>query len=217
MSASSTAASASTATTTMSGGKSSAAIAARKRPRVGRPGPVLHANSSETKRLATAILEVLAGVRSPADAAKTLEISLPRYYLLEQRALAGLLAACEPRTKGPPRSVEREIAKLQRALAASQRDCARQQSLLRAAQRAVGLAPPQPSKATDKNGGKPTRPRRPTARALRAARAIEVNSSGTNEPDGVQPSPSAGSDGSDAAPPPRPSPPYAAVDQGGSP
>jgi hypothetical protein len=171
----------------------------------------------ETKRLATAILEVLAGVRTPTDAAKSLEISLSRYYLLETRALAGLLTACEPRTKGPGRSVEREIAKLQRELAASQRECARQQSLLRAAQRVVGLVPPQPSKATLKNGAKKTHRRRPTARALRAARTIEVNSSGTNQPDGVQPSPSAGSDGNAAAPPPRPSPPLRAVDHGGSP
>jgi len=177
----------------------------------------LPANSAETKRLATAILEVLAGVRSPADAAKTLEISLPRYYLMEQRALAGLLAACEPRAKGPPRSVEREIAQLERALASSQRECARQQTLVRAAQRAVGLAPPQPPQATLKNGAKKIRRRRPTARALRAARAITLNSSGTNEPDGVQPSPSAGSDGSVAQPPPRPPQPFGAVDHGGSP
>lgn len=215
MSASSTAASASTATTTVD--QSSAAIAARKRPRVARPGPALHVTSSETKRLATAILEVLAGVRSPPDAANTLEISLPRYYLLEQRALAGLLAACEPRAKGPGRSVEREIAKLQRELAASQRECARQQALLRAAQRAVGLAPPQPPNATLKNGAKKTRRRRPTARALRAARAIEVNSSGPNERNGVQPASSAGSDGSVAQPPPRPPQPFTAVDHGGSP
>lgn len=171
-----------------------------------RSGPALHAGSSETKRLATAILEVLAGVRTPTDAAKTLEISLPRYYLLEQRALAGLLSACEPRTKGPGQSVEREIAKLERELAASQRDCARQQALVRAAQRAVGLPPPQPSKQADKNGGKKTRRRRPTARALRAARAIEVNSSGTNGPDGVQPAPSReGGDSDPSAAGPQPS------------
>ena len=125
MSATATAASASTATASVQ--KSSSAHGEPKRSRRAgtRPGPALHVNSSETKRLATAILEVLAGVRSPADAAKTLGISLPRYYLLEQRALAGLLAACEPRAKGPPRSVDREIAQLQRELAASQRECAR--------------------------------------------------------------------------------------------
>lgn len=215
MSAASTAASVRTATAPVQ--PSSAATGARKRPRVARPGPRLHTGSAETKRLATAILEVLAGVRTPRDAAQTLEISLSRYYLLEQRALGGLLAACEPRTKGPGRSVERAIAKLERELAASQRECARQQSLLRAAQRAVGLAPPQSPNATPKNGAKKTRRRRPTARALRAARAIAVNSSGTNERDGVQALPSAGSDGSGAAPPPRPPQPFTAVDHGGSP
>ena len=188
-------------------GKSSAATGDNKRPRVARPGPALHAGSSETKRLATAILEVLAGVRTPADAANTLKISLPRYYLLEQRALSGLLTACEPPTKGPQRSVERQIAQLQRELACCRRECARPQALVRAAQRAVGLAPPQASKAADQNGGKKSRRRRPTARALRAARAIEVNSSGINGPDGVQPSPTREGDGSEAVLPPRPSGP----------
>jgi hypothetical protein len=189
---------------TTTAGKLCATSGVANRARGVRPGPPLQANSSETKRLATAILEVLAGVRTPADAAKTLEISLPRYYLLEQRALAGLLEACEPRTKGRQPSVERETVRLQRELASCQRECARQQALVRAAQRAVGLAAPQPPKATLKNGVKKSRRRRPTARALRAARAIEVNSSATNEPTGVQSSPSAGSDGSDAQPPPRP-------------
>ena len=135
MSASSAAASDNRATATTI--KSAAASDSPKRPHIARPGPTLHVNSAETKRLATAILEVLAGVRTPTDAAKNLEISLPRYYLLEQRALAGLLAACEPRPQGRGRSVEREIAKLRRELAVSQRECARQQSLVRATQRVV--------------------------------------------------------------------------------
>ena len=198
--------------------KSSATSGGPKRPRVAQPGPALNANSAETKRLATAILEVLAGVRTPADAAKTLEISVSRYYLLEQRALAGLLAACEARTKGPGRSIEREIAKLRRELAASQRECARQQSLVRAAQRVVGLAAPQPSKPADKHSHTKARRRRPTARALRAARAIALNSSGTNSPDGVQPAPSRDGDGRDpGAPGPHPPESKAPVDHGGSP
>jgi hypothetical protein len=212
MSATSATASARTATASVE--QSSAASGERKRPRVVRPSAALHTNSAETKRLATAILEVLAGVRTPTDAAKTLEISLSRYYLLEQRALAGLLTACEPRTKGPGRNADRELAKLQRELASSRRECARQQALLRAAQRAVGLAPPQSLKSTDKNGVTKVRRRRPTARALRAARAIELNSSGTNGANGVQATPS---DGCDVQPPPRPPQPFAAVDHGGSP
>ena len=187
-------------------GKSSAATGDSQRPRVVRPGPLLHTNSLETKRLATAILEVLAGLRTPRDAAKTLNISLPRYYLLEQRALTGLLAACEPRSKGPRRSAEQEIAKIQRELACCQRECTRQQSLLRAAQRTMGLAAAQPSKSLGKNGVQKRRRRRPAARALRAARAIEVNSPGTFGPDGVQPLAKSGEDRSDAVAP-RPSDP----------
>jgi hypothetical protein len=36
--------------------------------------------SAEAKRLAAAILEVLAGMRTPAAAAQVLKLSLPRYY-----------------------------------------------------------------------------------------------------------------------------------------
>jgi hypothetical protein len=39
------------------------------------------------------ILEVLAGVRSPSEAAKVLEITAPRYYQLETRTLVGMLRA----------------------------------------------------------------------------------------------------------------------------
>jgi hypothetical protein len=49
--------------------------------------------SREARRLAAAVLEVLAGVRSPSDAARVLGLSLARYYQLEQRALAGLVTA----------------------------------------------------------------------------------------------------------------------------
>src|SRR5262245_47690243 len=54
----------------------------------------------EAKRLAASVLEVLAGARTPAQAAAALGLSLPRYYQLEGRALRGLLAGCEPRPKG---------------------------------------------------------------------------------------------------------------------
>lgn len=180
-------------------------VAKRSRRAGTRPGGVLAVGSMETKRLATAILEVLAGLRTPREAAETLKMAVSRYYLLEQRALAGLLAACEPRSKGPQRSVERELAQVQRELAWSRRECARQQALWRAAQRAVGLVPAQAAKPAAKNGVTRSRRRRPSARALRAARAIAVNWSGTDEANGVQPLSSAGSDGGGGAVPPRPS------------
>ncbi len=60
-----------------------------------------HGRSKEAeKRLAAAILEVLAGVRTPQQAAEALQMSLPRYYQLEARGLHGLLEACVPKPKG---------------------------------------------------------------------------------------------------------------------
>jgi hypothetical protein len=54
-----------------------------------------------------AILEVLAGLRTPAEAAQSLQISLPRYYVLETRALEGLVAGCEPKPLGVRRQLAR--------------------------------------------------------------------------------------------------------------
>jgi hypothetical protein len=121
----------------------------------------------DARRQAAAILEVLAGVRTPAEAAEALGMSLPGYYQLESRALRGLVATCEPRPKGRQRSVESEVAALQREIERWRREAARQQALARAAQRAVGLSPPAPSKTA----GKKTRRRR-VARALRVAASL---------------------------------------------
>src|SRR4051794_22583 len=55
--------------------------------------------SPEARRVAAAILEVLAGVQTPGEAATGLGISLPRYYQLEMRAVAGLVVACEDRRR----------------------------------------------------------------------------------------------------------------------
>src|SRR5260370_35868630 len=71
--------------------------------------------STEAKRLTAAILEVLAGARTPTEAAQVLALSLPRYYLLEARALQGMLVACEPRSLGPPPSSESALPALRRA------------------------------------------------------------------------------------------------------
>ena len=54
------------------------------------------AGSREALRLAACVLEVLAGLRGPTEAAGALGVSLARYYQLEQRALAGLVRGCEP-------------------------------------------------------------------------------------------------------------------------
>jgi hypothetical protein len=128
--------------------------------------------SRDARRLAAAILEVLAGVRTPTDAATALALSLPRYYQLESQALRGLLAACEPRPRGRSPDVERELTELRQQQVRLQREVARQQTLTRLAQRTIGLAPPAPAAAVP--AGK-RKQRRPTARALRvAARLQEV-------------------------------------------
>lgn len=94
----------------------------------------------DAKRTAAAILEVLGGARSPTDAAAALAVSLPRYYMLETRALSGLLQACEPRPVGRVRSAEHELTAARKQIEKLQRECARSQALVRVAQRPGGLA-----------------------------------------------------------------------------
>jgi len=127
--------------------------------------------SGTANRLAVAILEVLAGMRTPADAARALEVSLPRYYQLETRALGGLIAACEPRPLGKQPSVTNRLAVLERELEQSRRETARQQTLVRVAHRSLGLkAAPEPVK--EPATGKGRRKRRPVVRALKAAAVL---------------------------------------------
>jgi len=152
-------------------------------------GPGRSAAGTEARRLAAVILEVLAGVQTPTSAALALGIRPPRYYFLEQRALSGLVSACEPRPKGRAVNSNRQIARLERELAVCRRELGRHQALARAAQRVLGLkatAPPgvvagkpsAPGKgqpAGSGTGGKKSRKRKPVARALRAARVLKAN------------------------------------------
>jgi arylamine N-acetyltransferase len=101
-----------------------------------------------------------------------LAIGLPRYYQLEARALRGLLEACECQPKGRQASVARELAALQQENARLQRELGRQQSLVRLAQRAVGLTPPPAAPA--KTAARKGRRRRPTARALAVAKHLQL-------------------------------------------
>jgi hypothetical protein len=142
---------------------------ARGRPRDTGPGGVdlVKEASREARRVAAMVLEVLAGARTPTEAAQALELSVPRYYQLETRALHGLLAACEPGPKGRVPGLAQELALVQRDKERLQREVLRQQALVRAAQRTVGLPPP----ALPKNAGKKPKKtrRRRLARALHLA------------------------------------------------
>jgi hypothetical protein len=130
---------------------------------------------SEAQRLAATILKVLAGVYTPTQAAEALAISLPRYYQLEARAVEGLVAALAPRPKGKQATLENRVKVLEKELAAAHRQCARQEALVRVTQRTLGFSLAAPAKsaspARDANG---RQKRRPTVRALKAARAFEA-------------------------------------------
>ena len=123
-------------------------------------------------QVAACVLEVLAGVRTPAEAAGELGVSLPRYYQLEQRALQGLVHGCEPPPRGRMASPAGELARLRRDNERLTRACQRQQALVRLAQQAAGLANPAPKAGKGAEaGGTKRRPRR-SARGHEAARRL---------------------------------------------
>ncbi len=132
-----------------------------------------HDKSREARRLAAAILEVLAGARTPTEAATALGLSLARYYQVESQALRGLLNACEPKPKGRAANPDHEAAKLRQENQRLQREITRQQSLARTAQRTVGWMPP-PVLAKTNKSGKKIRKRR-TARALSIAARLQTS------------------------------------------
>lgn len=146
--------------------------------------------SGEANRRAAAILEVLAGQRSPRQVAAALGVSLPYFYLLERKALTGLVRACEPQPKGPSGpSAANKLASAERRLAHAERECQRLAALVRATQRSVGLPIPlPPAKETKKSPGRATsrRVRRPAVRALRAAETLRKNSSGSESSHGLE-------------------------------
>jgi hypothetical protein len=131
--------------------------------------------SREAQRQAALILEVLGGIRKPAQAAQVLGVSVPRYYQLEGRALRGLVSSCEVRSKGRVRSVEAELAILKRQHDRLRQELVRYQALLRMAQRSIGLSPPAPAPEAT-NGSKHRRRRRPVIRALGAAGHLKEQS-----------------------------------------
>jgi hypothetical protein len=143
-------------------------------------------SSREAKRLAAAILEVLAGARTPTQAAEALAMSVPRYYQWEARALRGLLAACEFRPHG--RRVQGDAATLRKENEKLHQELVRQQSLVRLVQRAAGLAAPAPPPA--QKGGKKARKRRPVARALTVAARLQegVDETTVESANGLAPS-----------------------------
>ena len=123
--------------------------------------------SREAKRLAAVLLDVLAGARTPPEAAEVLGVSLPRYYQLEDPGLTGLVAACEARPRGRQANAETELQAVAKENARLKKELARYQALVRLTQRAVGVPPPAAAKAAGRK-----RKRKPTVRAMRRAERL---------------------------------------------
>ena len=119
--------------------------------------------SREAKQRAAAILEVLCGVRTTAEGAAALGTQVTRYYVLESRALAAMVASLEPRPRGPQKSAQKELEGVTRERNQLQREVARLSALLRAAERMVGLP---------KKGRIEVKRRRTEPRGARVVRAL---------------------------------------------
>ena len=136
-------------------------------------------NSVEAKRTATAILEVLAGMRTPTQAAQAVGMSVMRYYQVEARAVQGLVTACEPPRRGPERTLEKELNRLRREQDRLRRELGRQQALARMAQRSIGLSAAVP--VLPKKGDRKRR-RRPVVRGLRMVAQLQAAGAEANPP-----------------------------------
>ncbi|MBK8172711.1 MAG: hypothetical protein IPK60_20570 [Sandaracinaceae bacterium] len=126
--------------------------------------------SAQARKTASVVLESLCGLCSVEDASARLGIAVPRYYVLETRALQGLIEALEPRARGRQQTDESKLAALTRQTVRLERDVRRYQALHRAATRAIGVAPSAP-KAAEAKGTKKRRVRR-RARAERVVDAL---------------------------------------------
>ncbi len=126
--------------------------------------------SVPARRSAAAVLEVLAGLRTPAQAARELALSLPTYYKLESRALSGLIQGCDKPLWVRRSSTDQQLARLQKHCRRLEQDLHRYQALARVAQKAAGLSPAQHSQKPDSRG---RRQRRPSVRAVKAVRALQ--------------------------------------------
>ncbi len=122
--------------------------------------------SKEAIRTTALILEALGGLRSAPEAADTLGISLARYYVLERRAIQGMVAALEPRKRGRQRPLKAEIERLSREVERLEQDLLRYQALHRASQRVIGVPREDaPQTGRRKKAAKTTRVRRKKSRA----------------------------------------------------
>jgi len=153
-------------------------------------GPAAVTGTPEARKQAAVVLEVLGGLRTPAQAASAMGVGVNRYYQLETRALQGIVDALEPRTKGRQRKPEDEIEALKKDNARLKSELARTSALLRSTQRTLGVPAVKKEKAepgkdggTGK-GGKRRRRRTPSVRALTHLKHLKQEPEPDTQPEG---------------------------------
>jgi hypothetical protein len=138
-----------------------------KATKVGRGRPEV---SPDGKRRAAVVLEVLAGVRTPQQAAEVLGLSVPGYYQMEDRATHQLELGCEARPRGRQANGESKAAALVKEVGRLKQELGRYQALVRLAQRSMGVpAAAPPAKAAGQK-----RKRKPVVRAMRRAERLRA-------------------------------------------
>jgi hypothetical protein len=154
--------------------------------RRGRKGSAA-ASTQRARQSASLVLEVLAGQRSPADAAQVLGVSVVRYYAIESRAVTGLVSACEPqpRGRGPASGNERELGRLRQVQRSLQQEVARLQALCRSQRQVLGT--PAPAKPAAAAAGKPGKRRhRPRVRAATFSQRLAASQEPDRPPAGSE-------------------------------
>ena len=164
--------------------------------------------SPQAKATAAVILEGLTGMRSAPEAARSLGVTVVRYYALEAQAVAGLLQACEPVPAGPAPGLgtERELTRLREEHRRQGQELARLRAFVRTTQRSLGVVPvTNGSSASGSPSGsagpapKRRRHRRPVVRALTVVRKLLSAATATSAGAAASPPPAA-----DPAPEPGP-------------
>ena len=138
-------------------------------------GDTVERKPRDGRLVALAVLETLAGEKTPTEAAESLGVSLTHYYNLENRALEGLVKACAPKPKGRQWTAERELEDVRKENLQLRREVRRAQAVARAAQRSLELAPAPAAnrKAKKSTKTKGRRKKKATVRALKAVRRLQ--------------------------------------------
>lgn len=139
--------------------------------------------AERAKLTAAVVLDVLAGNRSPGDAASALGLSVARYYVIEEQAINGLIAGCSPRQRGRQPDPGKELARMTAENQRLTQALLRQQALVRTSQRSLGVAlPAKPAVTTTASPGRGKGKRQPKVRALRAAKRLKTATSTASPP-----------------------------------